>query len=173
MRIRIALSTAVAVTFGAVLLLGNSSTPAALVKNSTHNQPTNRTELRNTELAFYAVPTTLRVAHAFTLHLTPAAAPTPAPAAPVSAPVVTPPVTDGSSVSTADWQCIRVHESGDRYNDPAEPSGAYGILISTWRSFGFTGWPYQAAPSVQDALALRLYAMYGFHPWSSRFACGL
>ena len=83
------------------------------------------------------------------------------------------PTTDANSVYTADWMCIRIHESGNRYNDPAEPSGAYGILLSTWRSFGFSGWPYQAAPAVQDALALRLYAEYGFHPWSSRFACGL
>ncbi|HEY3845054.1 MAG TPA: hypothetical protein VGL48_17545 [Acidimicrobiales bacterium] len=69
--------------------------------------------------------------------------------------------------------CIRIHESGDRYNDPSEPSGAYGILLSTWQSFGYSGWPYEAAPAVQDALALRLYSMYGFHPWSSRYACGL
>jgi hypothetical protein len=161
------------------MLLGSTTTPAASAGNKAHNVPTNRTELRNTELAFYAVPTTLRVAHAFTVHLTPTPAP-PAPVvvpvAPVAAPVVptTPPSpSDATSVATSDWQCIRVHESGDRYNDPSEPSGAYGILISTWRSFGFTGWPYQAAPAVQDALALRLYAMYGFHPWSSRFACGL
>jgi hypothetical protein len=82
-------------------------------------------------------------------------------------------VTDANSVSTADWQCIRVHESGDRYNSPAAPSGAYGILISTWRSFGLSGWPYQAPASEQDQVALELYARYGFHPWSSRFACGL
>ena len=94
-------------------------------------------------------------------------APTPAPATVVVA------SGDASSVDTADWNCIRIHESGNRYNDPSAPSGAYGILISTWRSFGYAGWPYEAAPAVQDALALRLYSMYGFHPWSSRFACGL
>jgi hypothetical protein len=83
------------------------------------------------------------------------------------------PVTDANSVATADWLCIRVHESGDRYNSPAAPDGAYGILLSTWRSFGLSGWAYQAAPSVQDHVALELYARYGFRPWSSRFACGL
>jgi hypothetical protein len=36
-----------------------------------------------------------------------------------------------------------------------------------------SGYPYEAAPSVQDHVALELYARYGFHPWSSRFACGL
>ena len=80
---------------------------------------------------------------------------------------------DSNSVDTADWQCIRVHESGDNYNNPNMPSGAYGILISTWQSFGYSGWPYQAAPAVQDALALRLHGEDGFGPWSSRFACGL
>ena len=58
-------------------------------------------------------------------------------------------------------------------DSPSAPSGAYGILISTWRSFGLSGWPYQAPASVQDNVALELYARYGFHPWSSRFACGL
>ena len=82
-------------------------------------------------------------------------------------------MTDATSVDTADWACIRVHESGDQYNNPADPSGAYGILLSTWRSFGYAGWPYEAPAGVQDQLALELYARDGFDPWSSRFACGL
>jgi hypothetical protein len=69
--------------------------------------------------------------------------------------------------------CIRIHESGNVYNDPNKPSGAYGILVSTWHDFGYSGWPYQAPPVEQDHLALELYSLYGFHPWSSRFACGL
>jgi hypothetical protein len=93
-------------------------------------------------------------------------APTPLPAPPVVQ-------TDANSPYTRDWMCIRIHESGNQYNDPAEPSGAYGILYSTWHAFGYSGWPYQAAPVVQDHLALVLYSLYGFHPWSSRFACGL
>jgi hypothetical protein len=110
---------------------------------------------------------------------TPAVAPatlapaTTPPAAAAVTPAVVVPVTDATSVATADWACIRVHESSDRYNSPAAPSGAYGILISTWRSFGLSGWPYQAPASLQDQIALELYARYGFHPWSSRFACGL
>jgi hypothetical protein len=102
--------------------------------------------------------------------VTPATTP---PAAPAVAPAVVVPVTDATSVATADWACIRAHESSDRYNSPAAPSGAYGILISTWRSFGLSGWPYQAPAGLQDQIALELYARYGFHPWSSRFACGL
>jgi hypothetical protein len=76
-------------------------------------------------------------------------------------------------VYTPDWACIRTRESGNRYNSPAAPDGAYGILLSTWRSFGLTGQPYQAPPILQDRIALELYARYGFEPWSSRFACGL
>ena len=84
-----------------------------------------------------------------------------------------PPPTDATSTDTADWQCIRIHESGDVYNDPGEPSGAYGILESTWQSFGYAGWPYEATPAQQDALALQLYNEYGWDPWSSAAACGL
>ena len=94
-------------------------------------------------------------------------------AAPAPPPPPPPPPTDATSTATTDWQCIRVHESGDEYNDPSRPSGAYGILASTWRSFGYSGWPYEAAPAVQDALALRLYAEYGWQPWSTRYVCGL
>ncbi|MDA8149378.1 MAG: transglycosylase family protein [Actinomycetota bacterium] len=107
----------------------------------------------------------------------PAATATPAPASPPPAPASPPPapapVTNATSTNTPDWQCIRIHESSDRYNSPAAPSGAYGIVPVTWHSFGYSGWPYQAAPAVQDALALRLYNMYGWQPWSTRFACGL
>ncbi len=100
----------------------------------------------------------------------PAAAPAPTPV-PAAAPPPAP--TDTSSTDTADWQCIRIHESGDVYNDPTRPSGAYGILESTWESFGYAGWPYQAAPAVQDALALELYHEYGWSPWSTSTVCGL
>ncbi len=83
------------------------------------------------------------------------------------------PPTDSTSVNTPDWQCIRIHESGDRYNSPAAPSGAYGILEITWLSNGYSGWPYQAPPTVQDQLALKLYSEFGWRPWSTRFMCGL
>jgi hypothetical protein len=99
---------------------------------------------------------------------------TPAPAVvavPVAAPVA--PVSDATSTATGDWACIRVRESGDRYNDPSAPSGAYGIISITWHSYGYSGWPYEASPATQDALALKLYNRYGWQPWSSRNACGL
>jgi hypothetical protein len=84
-----------------------------------------------------------------------------------------PPITDWTSTDTADWQCIRVHESGDRYNSSLAPSGAYGIVSITWWSNGYSGWPYEASAAVQNALALKLYHEFGWRPWSTRFVCGL
>ncbi len=95
------------------------------------------------------------------------------PAVATPAPAPAPVVTDATSTATADWACIRDRESNDRYGDPSAPSGAYGIIQSTWHSYGYSGWPYQAPPATQDALALRLYNSYGWAPWSSRYACGL
>jgi hypothetical protein len=101
----------------------------------------------------------------------PAPAPVP-PAAPHSTPepVV---MSDATSTTTSDWACIRMHESGDRYNTPAAPGGAYGFLESTWLSLGYSGWPYEAPPAVQDNAVLYLYNELGWQPWSTRFVCGL
>ncbi len=114
------------------------------------------------------------VVAADTAATTPVAA-TPAPAV-VAVQVAAPapvPVSDATSTATGNWDCIRVRESGDRYNDPSAPSGAYGIISVTWHSYGYSGWPYEASPATQDALALKLYNQYGWQPWSSRYACGL
>jgi Transglycosylase-like domain len=194
-RIRIALGTAIAVTcMTSAILMTLGLTPDAAASNaapvpaaSSHTTPSS-----NSNLAALDVPVVVRTPLGLVIdvgggHFPITAATTPAPAATPVAPAAatvtpTPPVTaapavvtinDSNSVATADWQCIRVHESGDNYNNPNMPSGAYGILISTWQSFGYSGWPYQASPAVQDALALRLHGEDGFGPWSSRFACGL
>jgi len=114
------------------------------------------------------------VVAADTAATTPVAA-TPAPAV-VAVQIAAPapvPVSDATSTATGNWACIRVRESGDRYNDPSAPSGAYGIISVTWHSYGYSGWPYEASPATQDALALKLYNQYGWQPWSSRYACGL
>lgn len=99
----------------------------------------------------------------------------PAPAPVVEAAQVSPPtaVSDATSTTTPDWACIRLHESGDRFNTPAAPGGAYGFLEGTWLSLGYTGWAYQAPPSVQDEAVLFLYNELGWTPWSTRFVCGL
>jgi Transglycosylase-like domain len=188
-RIRIALTTAIAVialmTTG-IFTLSISRQPASAQAATHHTTHTGaKATLSHSALSAFAVPKTpspTTSTHATTAPASKAAAiPTTAPPA---APVVTPapaptppppppPVTDATSVDTGDWLCIRVHESGDQYNSPGAPSGAYGILISTWRSFGYSGWPYEAPASVQDHVALELYARDGWRPWSSRFACGL
>ena len=197
MRIRIALGTAIAVTCmtSAILMALGRTTDAAASNAAPVPAASSHTPSSNSNLAALDVPVVVHTPLGLVIdvgggHFPITAAPTPAPIAPAAAPMApaaatvtaTPPVTaapavvtinDNNSVATADWQCIRVHESGDNYNNPNMPSGAYGILISTWQSFGYSGWPYQAAPAVQDALALRLHGEDGFGPWSSRFACGL
>jgi hypothetical protein len=81
---------------------------------------------------------------------------------------------DATSTNTADWECIRYHESTDRYNDSSAPSGAYGILESTWtQTLGMSGEPYQADPGTQDQEALILYNRFGWQPWSTAPGCGL
>jgi|GEM_PF-2201470 len=102
----------------------------------------------------------------------PAPAPRPAPEPTlVSAPA--PVLSDATSTTTPDWACIRLHESGDRFNSPTAPGGAYGFLESTWLSLGYSGWPYEAPPWVQGQAALFLYNELGWQPWSTRFVCGL
>ena len=66
-----------------------------------------------------------------------------------------------------------MHESGDRFNSPTAPGGAYGFLEGTWLSLGYSGWPYEASPAVQSQAALFLYNELGWQPWSTRFVCGL
>jgi hypothetical protein len=79
---------------------------------------------------------------------------------------------DATSTDTADWACIREHESNDNYSEPG--GGAYQFELGTWQSL--TGLPDPAEdypPSVQDAAALQLYAQRGWEPWTTRFVCGL
>ncbi|MGO8863377.1 MAG: hypothetical protein ACLQRH_21835 [Acidimicrobiales bacterium] len=166
MRIRIALTTAVAVIIGMTtgfFSLGTRHAASAEVATHRPRHAAHTTVLSHASLAGFALPVRLPVGWK--------GPPPPPPPPPPAPPPV--PITDADSVATADWMCIRVHESSDRYNSPAAPDGAYGILLSTWRSFGLSGWAYQAPASLQDRVALELYARYGFRPWSSRFACGL
>jgi transglycosylase-like protein len=184
-RIRIALATAIAVSFLTIaffmsfgITTGATAPKVAHVPVATHHAELSpRAVLASLAAPALAHPQSGLAEGVVRRHAPVKAAPVAVPAVVATPAAVTPPppvpVTDENSVDTADWQCIRIHESGDNYNNPNMPSGAYGILISTWESFGYSGWPYQAAPAVQDALALRLHALYGFDPWSSRFACGL
>jgi hypothetical protein len=174
-RIRIALSTATAVsmTTAAFFTLLNSSPAASAKSNPAEHTAT--ASFTTPALASFAVPMTVNTATGPTVEVAGNPIVVPSSNATSPLPVPIPPVaqTDGNSPYTNDWMCIRIHESGNQYNNPNEPSGAYGILVSTWHDFGYSGWPYQASAVVQDHLALELYSLYGFHPWSSRFACGL
>jgi Transglycosylase-like domain len=180
-RIRIALSTATAVsiTTAAFMSLLNGSSAASA--KSSIDAPTSAvhqvTQLASSTLASFATPVTVNTASGPAVEVNgyPIGVVGLSSTAPTPLPVPVPPVviSDANSPNTGDWMCIRIHESGDEYNSPNKPSGAYGILDSTWHAFGYAGWPYQAPAVVQDHLALELYSLYGFHPWSSRFACGL
>jgi Transglycosylase-like domain len=97
----------------------------------------------------------------------PVAAPAPAPA-----PAPDAGASDATSTNTADWACIRQHESGDNY--ASGNGGAYQFELGTWSAL--TGYPSPAEDypaAVQDAAALKLYAERGWEPWTTRDVCGL
>jgi uncharacterized protein involved in type VI secretion and phage assembly len=101
----------------------------------------------------------------------PATTPTPTPT-PAPTPAPTGGVTDATSANTADWACIRQHESNDNYAEGN--GGAYQFEFGTWNAL--TGLPSPAEdypPAVQDAAALKLYSQRGWEPWSTRYVCGL
>ncbi len=103
-----------------------------------------------------------------------AAAPAQSVAAPTPAPVAAAPAggSDATSTNTADWACIREHESGDDYS--VGNGGAYQFELGTWTAL--TGLPSPAEdypPAVQDSAALKLYSERGWEPWTTRYVCGL
>ena len=92
--------------------------------------------------------------------------PAPAPAPPVGSP------SDSTSVNTADWSCIRTHESGGNYGEHG--GGAYQFEDATWHSLtGLAGSAQDYPPATQDDAALRLHAQRGWEPWTTRYVCGL
>ena len=98
------------------------------------------------------------------------AAPAPAPASATAAAAGG--VSDATSTNTADWACIRQHESNDNYAEGN--GGAYQFEYGTWAAL--TGLPSPAEdypPAVQDAAALKLFSQRGWEPWSTRYVCGL
>jgi hypothetical protein len=93
------------------------------------------------------------------------AAPAPAPAPAVGG-------SDATSTNTADWACIRQHESGDDY--AVGNGGAYQFELGTWTSLTGLPSPAEGYPAaVQDAAALKLYSQRGWEPWATRYVCGL
>jgi len=93
-----------------------------------------------------------------------------APPAPAPAPATG--SSDATSTNTADWACIRQHESGGNYAEGG--GGAYQFGNGTWTSLTGLPSPAQDYPaSVQDAAALKLYSERGWEPWTTRYVCGL
>ncbi len=77
--------------------------------------------------------------------------------------------------SANDWLRIRQCESGNNYaiNTGNGYYGAYQFDLGTWRSVGGTGYPNQASPATQDALALKLWRQRGWSPWTCARNLGL
>ena len=87
-------------------------------------------------------------------------------------------LTDATSVSTPDWQCVGWNESRNNYAE--DGGGRWQFEMGTFASVTELPSPAEDySPAVQDAAALKLYAWAlrtygdGFHPWSTRFVCGL
>lgn len=62
---------------------------------------------------------------------------------------------------------LRACESGGDYgiNTGNGFYGAYQFDLGTWRSVGGSGYPHQASPATQDALAATLQSQRGWAPW--------
>lgn len=75
--------------------------------------------------------------------------------------------TSSSGEAGGVWLELRECESGDNYQENTGNGfyGAYQFSESTWLAIGYTGYPNQAAPAVQDAAAKKLQAMSGWGQW--------
>ena len=62
---------------------------------------------------------------------------------------------------------LRDCESGGDYsiNTGNGYYGAYQFSLSTWNWLGYSGYPHEAPPHVQDEAALALYNINGWSPW--------
>ena len=106
--------------------------------------------------------------------------PTPQAPPPVAVSVPAPTTTATSAPPTAPvdppsspggiWACIREKESGNNYRAPG--GGAYQFQLATWQSLGGTGLPEDAAPWVQDEMAIKLQQRSGWSQWATAAACG-
>ncbi|MFL6139838.1 MAG: transglycosylase family protein [Frankiaceae bacterium] len=66
-----------------------------------------------------------------------------------------------------EFAALRQCESGGNYRIATGNGyyGAYQFDLGTWRGIGGSGYPNQASPATQDALAYRLYQQRGWAPW--------
>lgn len=72
-----------------------------------------------------------------------------------------------NAATANDFYRLRVCESSDNYRDNTGNGyyGAYQFDLSTWHSNGFSGYPHEASPAVQDQAAQLLYSRRGWQPW--------
>ena len=85
--------------------------------------------------------------------------------------------TAASAATSDDFARLRACESGGNYsiNTGNGYYGAYQFNLGTWRSVGGSGYPHQASPATQDALAAKLQSQRGWSPWpacSARLGLG-
>ncbi len=66
-----------------------------------------------------------------------------------------------------EFAALRMCESGGNYaiNTGNGYYGAYQFDLQTWQGLGFSGYPHQNSPAVQDAAAYTLYKQRGWQPW--------
>ncbi|MGH9222377.1 MAG: transglycosylase family protein [Acidimicrobiales bacterium] len=69
--------------------------------------------------------------------------------------------------TNAQLAALRMCESTDNYsaNTGNGYYGAYQFSPITWWWLGYTGYPHQASPAVQDEAARYLYSIFGWTPW--------
>jgi resuscitation-promoting factor RpfA len=72
-----------------------------------------------------------------------------------------------SAATADDFRRLRICESGGNYaiNTGNGYYGAYQFSPITWWWIGYSGYPHQAAPWVQDEAARYLYSLMGWTPW--------
>lgn len=75
----------------------------------------------------------------------------------------------GTRIPSDIWYKLRMCESGGNYqrNSGNGYYGAYQFDLSTWQSNGGSGYPHQATPEMQDAVAKRVQSIRGWGPWPS------
>ena len=81
------------------------------------------------------------------------------------------PRVDGASTNNSIppeiWLALRECESHNRYdlNTGNGYYGAYQFKVGTWQNLGFSGYPHEATPTVQDEAARVLQAKLGWGQW--------
>jgi hypothetical protein len=92
---------------------------------------------------------------------------TPPKPAPAPAPAATPAPASSGGYAGGVWAALRNCESGGNYAENTGNGfyGAYQFELGTWHGLGYSGYPNDAPPAVQDAAAAALQARSGWGQW--------